>query len=191
MTSKLDICNLALQNIRQARIASLEEQSTEALEVDLRYDLSRDVTLQGAWWGFAKQVDSLALIDETPDEWLYSYTLPNECVAPRYIVPLEKGGKRIRFERARGKILTNHPDAKLAYTIRVTDPVQYPPAFIDAFSWRLAADIVLMLTGKRAERQDALQIFAEALAQAKRLDGNEDYHFEYTDHDASWVEDRN
>lgn len=191
MTSIIDICNLALQNIQQSEIASLDEGSPESIQCLRRYDLARDVTLQSGWWKFARATQTLALLDETPEEWAYAYALPDECVAPRYLIPTVKNGPRIRFERAKTTIITNEVSAKLAYTERVTNPVEYPPAFIDALSWRLGADMVLSLTGKRSEREDAFQIFRGTLADAKRLDALEAYAFETTDFEADWHQVRN
>lgn len=191
MATKIDICNLALQNVQQAAISSLDEGSAESRAVLTRYDHARDVVLQAMWWGFAKRVEPLALLVETPAQWSYAYQTPDDLIRARYILPASgRLSAPVRYERAGNQIWTDEESARLAFTYRVVDEAQFHPMFVDALAWRIGADIVLSLNGKRSERADALQIYRGVLAEARASDANESSPFTLTDTEADWIRER-
>ena len=73
MSSEVDICNLALGNIKAGRIDTLDDDSAEGRACKLRYPQSRDAVLQGHWWNLAGKTATLAQLTTTPDEWEYEY----------------------------------------------------------------------------------------------------------------------
>lgn len=192
MTSKIEICNLALSNIGQASIQDFDEASAEASACRLRYDQALDATLAGFWWGFAKKVEALALASaNAPAEWEYRYQRPSDCIEARYIVdPLGRWTRRVRFEVAGQEIYTDMPEAKLAYTRRVTDPTFYPPLFVDLLARRLGADMVMTLSLDRNIRADEIQLYQRGLAIAAASSANEQDPYDLYARDASWIEGR-
>lgn len=63
-----DICNMALAYIGQGRIASIEEESEEAIQCGIFYDHLRRKLLSEHRWGFAERYVKLALLNEkSPD----------------------------------------------------------------------------------------------------------------------------
>ena len=73
-------------------------------------------------------------------------------------------------------ILTNCADASLKYTARVTDTTRFPPLFVEALSWLLAAHMAGPLIKGQQGREVAkgcLQMFSVMLAQAKTSDANQ------------------
>jgi hypothetical protein len=92
MTSPVDIGNRALSSIgARATIASLDESSKEAQQINLWYDKRRRQLLRTAPWGFARMTQSLSLLgtiaDSTsPYPFLYKYEYPSNCFKVRYIL---------------------------------------------------------------------------------------------------------
>jgi len=107
VTSQVDIANQALSLIgTRSQIASLDEQSNEALAVNKWIDTCRRRLLRMAPWNSAKNFNVLALIaaapgtpenpsggtvtwqkGQPPPPWSYEYAYPADCVRPIYIVP--------------------------------------------------------------------------------------------------------
>lgn len=107
MVSQTDIANRALTLIgTRSQIASLSEQSNEAIQANIYIDTCRRQILRIAPWNSAKNYNSLTLIcaaQGTPENpspgapqwvkglppppWAYEYAYPSDCIRPLYIVP--------------------------------------------------------------------------------------------------------
>jgi len=203
MASVVDICNLALGNIRANSINALDESSIEAQVCNQRYDFAVDFVLNAFPWGFAKKVATLALLDESPQEWTYAYSYPNECINIRHLVANEQISTdrtallrydqdefyqrqqnlktRIPFEIAVSNagskaILCNQAEAWAAYTVRVTDPNQFDAGFIEALAWYLSSVIAIPVVGadKGAQLQaTAVDAYQSFVNIAKASSANE------------------
>jgi hypothetical protein len=166
-SSEVQICNFALSNCRDARyIEARDEQTEQAIQCDLWYDDTRDELLRRADWGFARKRLALVPSGDPPAEWVYRYALPADCIMPRGI----EDGVRVRtFDQSlkyaiegdgtgHGKvILMDVTDAVLIYTMRVADVAIYPPEFVKALSWELAACIALPLAKSQEIVSDTIQ----------------------------------
>lgn len=88
-TPKVNIWNLALQNIGHRPIASDTEQSVGALACARSWDPARREVLRECAWGFATVIENLSLISSSsytpPQGWLYAYQYPSKCLAMRKI----------------------------------------------------------------------------------------------------------
>lgn len=160
MASKTNVCNQALLHLKNSKLITNVDtdnsiQSTAFLTF---WDDTVEEMLRLFDWPFAKNIDTLALVEEDPDdgvEWAFSYRWPADCLKVRYIVdgnmqpsaqapriPLEIG------RDATGKlILTDEPDAVLAYTMSIDDVTFMTPKFRSALSWRLAELVAPVLCG--------------------------------------------
>lgn len=107
MTSVTDVANRALQTIgTRSQIASLQEQSNEAINCNLLIDTTRQQLLRMAPWNCATNYNNLALICAAPGTpenpttgvtlwekgipappWTYEYAYPADCLRPLWIVP--------------------------------------------------------------------------------------------------------
>lgn len=108
MTSQVDIANRALSLIgTRSQIASLTEQSNEAIACNKWIDTTRHEILRIAPWNSALNFNSLALICAAPGTpenpavatstmwtkgippppWAYEYAYPTDCVRLLYVVP--------------------------------------------------------------------------------------------------------
>ena len=105
MTSVIEICNEALSLVgTRSTITSLEEDSAEARQCNLRYATVRDQLLGIHNWEFARKMQSAALLKAAPGTpentesggpwthawppapWLYSYSYPTDAIRVRAVV---------------------------------------------------------------------------------------------------------
>lgn len=115
MTTELDICNRALQQVgTRNTVTALDEGSPEADNFNLLYASVRDQLLSMAFWNFARQTIVLELhkqVNGNPfsdgfsdgfgigepstgwnplwpaPPWIYEYFYPEDAIQVRYIVP--------------------------------------------------------------------------------------------------------
>lgn len=180
------LCNMALSKLgSRSKIASISENSAEADACRTWYKISLAQTLSAFNWGFARA--KLLLTESTSDpdsvDWAYRYDYPANCLLARFIEnPAGKDEDAIPYEvqyapNATKSILTNQADAKLVYTIDVTDIAfieMYPVEFINAFTSALAANMGFTLTGDKQLVQMKQQEFLFLVRVAAAQDGNQE-----------------
>lgn len=185
-SSSTEICNLALSHLGIGKqIANVEtERSAEALACRRYYATARDVSLRDFPWPFATTIRALGLVEEDPNsEWGFSYRYPTDCVKLRRIlsgVRNDTSQSRTPYKLARDSagilIYSDMEDAEVEYTIRETIVGRYPPDFIMALSFRIAAYIAPSVTGgdpfKLGER--ALSLYTYELSKAEASGLNEE-----------------
>jgi hypothetical protein len=98
------------------------------------------------WWGLLH------------DSYGYVYTVPSDCVQPRFIYsglrpPREDQKIEFAVESKRlltggRQIVTDLENASLVYTARVETVSVWPEEFCDAVAWRLASELAMPLTKK-------------------------------------------
>lgn len=196
MTTDVEICNLALSRVRASRIGSLtDNQSAEAIQCNIIYPLARDHLLSSHAWGFAKETRALSLTGNTPDEWLYEYDYPNDCLDIHYVLPPEAGinivtnagvstpridYEPIPYEVGTGEngsrvILTDYEEAYISYTKMVTDTRLFDAVFVQALAWLMAIDLAIPLGGDSGEKYQARaeRKYMELMGNAKAKSANE------------------
>lgn len=204
MTSKVEICNLALSNIRAGSINNIDEQSLPAQVCALKYDIIRDMMLTEVPWGFAHKIKGLALLSTEIFNWVYAYQYPVDCFkinrlvgAQEQLLNADAGSvsralesqllpsirKQVSYEIFNfdgNKVIgSNESDLRIDYIANITDPNLFSNNFILAFSHLLAAEIAVPIVGVEKGRQlrsDSLQMYKEYLATAESDDLNEQYY---------------
>jgi hypothetical protein len=164
MTSKTELCNLALLKLGKARVQDIDtDPSQQATDLKLAYDFTLNQILDEAQWSFAVRRQALNKLTETPlYQWNYKFALPTN---PEYI-------KLISIENdplysIEGKyILTNEDNIKITYIARITDPSEYTTGFKNAFVLLLASKICYNLTGSDSREKQLLSEYQDALYQA-------------------------
>jgi hypothetical protein len=204
MASAVDICNLALSHIGVPTIQALTESNRQARECSRLYPLLRDAVLSEFPWNFARRRVVLALVSgEEVSGWTFVYAYPSDClraleiynplttqtytdgqyVSGQLIESIVKvKSDKIKFEIAVNEaknqrlILTDQEAAELIYTARVEDTNLFSSSFIDALSWRVAADLAIPLKGKMPLQQQMLAVYEAKLGKSRQANANE--HFE-------------
>ena len=92
------------------------------------------------------------------------------------------------FEIRGSTVYTHQPDAVLIYTRRVEDPTQFDPLFVEALSYKLAAELVLAVEADTTLRRLMTQDYQLVMAQAAGADARDGTV--RADRDADWIRAR-
>lgn len=175
MPSVIEICNLALSQIRADNINSLNEGSLEAEACRAVYEEARRFILRDAQWPFATETAPLALLDtDHPDGWAYIYDYPSASlkllkVGPAgYFRPTRTRGVlnpyefrpyydppsyyppleyRVARMNSHRVILTDVDEAYGQWVTDVQDPMEFDPQFTQGLMWYVAAQIAVPVMG--------------------------------------------
>jgi hypothetical protein len=197
MPSEVQIARLALQHLGDRYdISSLTEASPEAEQVNLVYENVRDMVLREYPWKFARKFSTPASLTGTvPGNWSYMFQYPSDCVRLiRIVNPLGDDKSPIRFEVARNGadqhvILCDLEEPQLEYTMRQTNPNEYDPQFVTAFSYRLAQYIAMPITGDRQILSDMKSLADAEIRAAQASDANEGFEAPRPS-EATWIDAR-
>ncbi|WP_339053862.1 hypothetical protein [Arsenophonus endosymbiont of Crataerina pallida] len=177
MASEIEICNLALSRVGNSRfINSFREKSKEAEQCSLHYPHCRDTVLTDFPWNFALKRIALADSGNSPPEWRYAYSYPNDCMKAIAIIrPGEKYSRpdqAINFqvgsdEAGTSKLIyCDQPKAWLHYVAKVTDVNMFDAIFIDALAWRLSAELARSLASNANIGNESFQLYQLAIENA-------------------------
>lgn len=174
--NQVEICNMALLRLGHDRtIADLEEQSAEAGYLRTFWDSCRKATLRASAWNFATRSVTLAASVDTSDEWDYVYTLPARCLRAIELVNIYSKAPedRIPFEIRGKQLFTDQSDAKLKYIVDLDDENLFDPEFVDALTYRLAAEVAMPLTQDMSRQARMFEMFRVFVGEAKAADASE------------------
>jgi len=203
VTSVVDICNLALSNIRAGSINSLTESSLQAQQCSLKYPVIRDFLLRAHNWQFAHYIEPLALLTSDVFNWSYTYQYPTDCLGINRLIPnvemftqTDSNYRPRRIEDMYGPdldrqikyevavvdgvkvILANEAALRVDYRARVEDTSLFDPIFVMAFSWYLAAELAEPIIGgdkSSGLRSAAIAMYQQHVTTAEVEDANEQY----------------
>lgn len=183
MISKIAICNLALAQLGQAPIVSLEQEDEKARRLKLFYEPVRDEVLRAHNWAFASAQMPLTLIEtQTPlgdDMRVYKYPAQALFIravfcahAPKTHLPFEE---HFREDLQARVLYVPAEQAYAQYTRRITDENLFDASFVKCFSLALAADLAVVLTGDNVLAGQILQKYTLALDEARRCNMTENF----------------
>lgn len=198
MASKVEICNLALQNLGANSITSLNENVAEAIECNLRYDTARRALLNMHVWNFATKRVALNRDVSTPAfNYTYRFTLPSDFLYmvmtsleeqyqqphPQVFnsilytsdVPSYGGIDKYRIENSDSglSLLSYEENVSIVYVSDIEDTQQYSAVFTDLFARYLGALISYRLTGSKSERDMQMKIFQSQLEEFQAIDSQQ------------------
>jgi hypothetical protein len=156
----LNICNMALTKLSRSPIYEITEPTKEARTLSLFYETVLDRVLKAVPWNFATRRAQLTenTSASTPDNWLYVYNYPSDCVQALGLEVLgtrqPRNSERTPFEisvqtisAADTKLIycdvepdTTNALPKLIYVSRMGTESLFDPLFANAMSWLLAAE---------------------------------------------------
>lgn len=181
MASVVDICNIALSNIRAGSINSLTEGSLGAQQCNLKYQLIVDFMIRDHPWTFARKKIAMAELTDDLFDWVYSYQYPSDCLMINRLMSAETkvstvDGLAYRPDYYNNDPLLNNydklksieyaienssgvkvigcdlPQAYIDYRVRITNPNLFDSNFIIALSWYLASELAIPIVGGDAGR---------------------------------------
>ena len=205
MASEVEICNIALSNVRAGSINSLTEGSLQAQQCKLKYFLLRDRLLAEIPWSFNRQIKALSVLTTEIFNWTYAYQYPVDCLKIHRLVgkheqllnadadvvsrlldsqllPLRDLRTQIPYEvfnfDDNRTIGTNEANLRVDYASKIINPNLFSIDFILAFSHLLSSEIAIPIVGVENGRQlrnDSLQLYKQYLDAAIANDMNDQY----------------
>lgn len=178
----VEACNFALGRIGQGAkrpIQSLDrpDESEAAAACARVYQPTLDAMLAEYRWPFAQKASALAAVSDVVPGYPYAYALPADALAVHSI--LEEGASPYRtpwispgYVRFGSFVGTDQPSGWLHYTARV-EVHTASALFQDAFVWRLAKELALILDADPRFAQMSDQQYTLALSKALAQVGNE------------------
>ena len=162
ISSKINICNLALASIGEDSIKDFSEGNIRARMCDTFYENSRDYLLEQFDWPFARKQQALMKV-ASPTDWVpdgtFEYAKPVDCY---HVISLWPEGSRQGYE-LRGKSVFCQldsgagTDVVLMYTVHELDPTKYSSGFINLLALAMAVRLCLPLTSDKALANGLLQ----------------------------------
>lgn len=185
MASTVSICNLALGHLGADKIDALSEASSEARACNRFYGQTLDALLAaGPPWRFARHAVALAEVTGTAaagaislGRWAHAYALPADLIRVRELRPADgamSDASPQPYELSGDRLHADLSPAVLHYIRRVDDPSKFPPLFVEALSWHLAARLAMPLTRDAGQRQAAFQMALQTQAAAAAADANDE-----------------
>lgn len=178
--SVVDICNMALANIGQNAIQSIEGPSISQRSCKMRYDEARMEALRGALWNFASLWKTGTRLDIAPKPpWRYVFQYPPDALRVFEIQRARGQNKEIPFEVTdrpdqSGKIIHSDMAAPtFIYTRDRQDPTTFDWDFVVAMSWLLSSKIAMSITKSLKLQQEAFKMWMVYASQAKAATANE------------------
>jgi len=169
MASQTDICNRALSMIGANTIATIDEESTEAIKCRIVYDQIRDETLRCYPWNFAIKRASLSRLSSVPVfGYTYEFQLPNDCLRV-----LDLSDTDVEFKIEGRKLLCDSASVSIRYIKREPITGIYDALFVGAFAARLASELAYAISKSKTLANMAMEVFKDRLAEAKAIDSQE------------------
>jgi hypothetical protein len=199
MASKVEICNLAIQNLGGNYITSLTEGSEAAIECNLRFDTARRALLNMHPWNFATRRAALNVDTSAPAfNYLYQFTLPsdflymimtgqeessqanslfntalNPTITNSFVGINQADKYRIESTSAGLKLLSNSSDVNIIYVADVEDTQLFSGVFTDLLARYLSMLLAYKITGNSKERDTQYTIFQKELTDYQSIDSQQ------------------
>lgn len=192
----LQIKNMALDEVPEARIEAEDEASIPAETVAPVYQPALELLLEDYDWDFAIRRQVLAQVtNDRGNEWLYAYRAPQDMARPRFLLPF--GGDetsvtgsapiypvdgvyrgfegRYPFVVAGGLVYTNREFAIFEYLTNNPSPASFTAKFARAFAVEIASRIVMPIKKDRQRQGDLIKMAEVARERAKAEAMNRDH----------------
>jgi hypothetical protein len=161
MATDIDICNRALTKAGADVISSFDDETGEGTAAAQEYEGMLRAALVAYPWRFACKQQKLTKLDDAPlSRFACAYQVPPDSLHMRAVV--DSAGRAVRFELYEDRILTDYDgDIWADYTFR-PETAKFPPLFINALVFDLAASFKQALADDQKVAQ-ALRQEAQAI----------------------------
>jgi len=173
-----EVCNMALSFLKVPAITSLDGKDEVSRLCRLWYDSSRREILRKHPWNFAKKRASLSLCADAPAfGYDNKYKLPNDFVRLFFIGSENSGlvGIDYQIEQDKYLLINNYGAATLdiGYIFDEETVAYFDALFLKACALQLAVNLSYGLSGKTTLRTDCRNLLAEALGEARAINGQD------------------
>lgn len=183
MSSKVEICNLALGEIGVGEIQAIGEESPQGKKCALILPIVTDQLLSSHEWTFATINRTLATHSEPPPtDWAFRFDYPPDAVrdikifvagSSRTQQPIQHDKQRLD-DNSEVTLLADTDGICLRFVSNLTPVGDYDALFQEALVWRLAWKLALPLTRNGASiRREAFLQYQNAIGNAVSMNRNE------------------
>jgi hypothetical protein len=169
MASQIEISNFALIALGADPISSLSESTTQAVAINIVWDVCRRGLLRLHPWNFAIKRVELAQSSIKPSHgYEYKFALPSDCLKVIQVYKDEDYKVENNF------VLTNSPTAKLKYVADIIDPWSWSVDFTELMTEKLKSELSFSITADKELVKLYHQTFQAKLDMARWNDASED-----------------
>lgn len=173
--TKTEIANIALRRARESRISGDIDSSTN-FNAELIRDIWSQVAklvLQATQPSFAQKQATLTQLTATPEfEWDYAYQLPTDYVDVVRFNGLNAGEVQDAYDiLSNRQLVTDEETVSLTYIFNEEGCGNWTPDFIEAFSLKMAFEIVNENRGSQDLIQNLMTLYGQAVSQSRGLTG--------------------
>ena len=172
MSSVVQICNSALNQLGAASITALTDNSKNARLCNERYATVRDAVFRSHPWNCLIKRQQLAQTTNTPSYgFSYEFTLPSDCIR---VLGIDAYSYDYKVEGR--KILCNEQSIKIIYISQITDPNEMDVLLRETISAGLASDIAYAITANLQVSKLMNEKYQYKLSEARHTDASEGYN---------------
>jgi len=170
-TTSLEVVNDGLVRLGVPPLASLADQSAQAVAADSIYRTVRESLLAEHPWSFALRevsIPKLVLdpLDVRSTEYEFAYQLPFANLRTLGLISTDP------FKLAGDQLYTDDDDAKLVY-VKNVDEQHWPAFFSKLVSYSFAAAVAITLTEKTTRAELMANLAAEQRRTARAVDSSQ------------------
>jgi len=178
-TSKVDICNLAMDHLGGGVIVNIDTPSTEQeIKCARWYDVTRRALLRSHPWTFARKRATINRDTTDPEHgWADAYNLPSDLIRLNFIGDDSVMDYKTTYALEGKQLLKDNSGAAsidIGYTYDAVDVTTFDALFVDLLaveiSWRVSFAFSLKPSLKKELRmsRDELRIEAKAVNSQER-----------------------
>ncbi len=153
MSSKVEICNLALARLgsgASTKIVSMSDNTLAANTCNMLFDAIADrVMMQGAWTSTIRRVELALLVAVPVFGYSYAFQLPVDPFCLKVLSIDECAPNSVDWVIEGDRLLANDNTMKIRYIGRLTDAEDFDPMLAEAVETLLASHLALILTGSK------------------------------------------
>ena len=169
MASQIEIMNVALLQLGDEIIMSVDENTKAARTMKALWTTTVEECLADHTWAFARKRANLALLGTPPlFQWTNAFQLPSDYVR---MVSLGEPEDELKWAIEGTSLLTNESVAQILYIWKNMTTGNFPAKFVTALAMLLAINAADTLAGLDTAKKDKLYAaYQKAITDAETVD---------------------
>lgn len=170
--NKITICNMAIGFVGGTPIMSFDDETVEAEQCSLFYDVARTFCLESRDWTFASANRKLSSALSSPDsEFAFGFQIPADCLVVRIVSESTDMKTPEEYQKDGRVIWADAAVVYIKYTKDITDTALFSPTFQTAVAHKLAEFISTTISGDKVLKRALMTESNEMLEEGGSIDG--------------------
>jgi hypothetical protein len=164
MTTDVDVCNLALARLGDARISAIDTTTAQGTYCGLFYSQTLEELQTDYEWQFCRKIATLTATTAPAMGYSAAYTLPADYLRLLRVNDVNMEENFGRFEIVGSTLHTSiTAPVRIDYISSVTTVTSFPALFTELLSIKLAANLAMPLTGSKELFTQLAELYAATL----------------------------